>query len=243
MLAGTSATALPWTSGSPTSVPLSVSPPSAPTACPTWAPNIEALIRASIGSIWPIIAPRSMPAGTPGGSCEGSRLPICPRMAATIAALTPEATGSTRVRHTGIVWSTHSARLHALAATPGAVNWVTSSSHSPATWAASSTSRRAASPTLASPAALTVLRATSVASSALNGSSGEAESIALSWALIIPIAAGSSRSTPMALSASASWGLSAAPPSRLLSICWKSGSSGSGDWGDSESDTRGSLAS
>jgi amphi-Trp domain-containing protein len=36
-------------------------------------------------------------------------------MAATIAVLTPEATGSTRVRHTGIVWSTHSARLHALA--------------------------------------------------------------------------------------------------------------------------------
>ena len=32
-------------------------------------------------------------------------------------------------------------------------------------------------------------------------------------------------------------------PAGLLSICWKSGSSGSGDWGDSESDTRGSLAS
>ena len=100
--------------------------------------------------------------------------------------MTPAATGSTRSVHTGIVASTHSARLHATPVRPGLVRSVTASSHMPATCTASAAARPSAALASASPSAATVLRAMSVASTALTAVSlSGAENIACTWPMTI----------------------------------------------------------
>jgi len=129
---------------------------SEPSAWPTWAPNIAPPIC--------FIIPSSgvMASRISSGSCEGIALPM--------ASTTRAATGSTSCFHTSIVFSTHSARLHASEATAPAGITVSGSSHSSARRIASSTSARSPAPIeWSGPAAATVLRAVSFARSQFTG--------------------------------------------------------------------------
>ena len=124
-----------------------------------------------------------------------------------------------------MVASTHSARLHAWVLIPGATRLVTWSSQSSATLAAWSTCADWAGEMLWSPAAETALRAVSVASATLNGSSPVEANIACTWAVTIWSMAGSILSMPMPSSIRAISGSMPWPPVRPDSIAWISGGS------------------
>ena len=154
----------------------------------------------------------------PGGSRPSGMppSPSCsswPRMASAMAAETPAATGSTRSHHTGMVASTHSARLHAAAATSCPASSVASSSHSRARSAASATWRPAAAPSEGSPDWAIVRRATSVAAACWTGPSSADSNIERTCAPTICSMAGSTWSSPMSLSIEAIWGSSCPPVS------------------------------
>jgi hypothetical protein len=148
--AGSTATVRSGPSGRPMSVEETTSPASPPSACPTCWPNIAPPACDSIPNSGPAIALAS------SGSASPMALTTCAAM------------GSTSFCHVPAVASIHSARLHAVEVVAPAGIEVAPSSHSSASRVASSTAPCWAELGLGSgPAAASVWRATSLASSKL----------------------------------------------------------------------------